>query len=253
MKYKEYSRIVRTKTIGHYLLLKLETENIAQNALPGQFVNIRVGEGYDPLLRRPISISDIDGHYLTLVILIRGKGTQMLANKRLDDTINLIGPLGNSFPSSDKDAIFIAGGIGLAPFLNIARNSKNPTLLLGVRNADLLPPLEDEVFDVLKDKCDILISSDDGSVGIQGNTLDLLKKLDFRDKIIYACGPNPMFKALQSYFKTLGFEVDAHFSLESYMGCGFGACKGCAVEMNSGEIKLCCVDGAVFKWDEVKF
>ncbi len=241
MKFQEECKIVEKKIYNNYLFLKLETKEIAKNAKPGQFVNIRVSENYDPLLRRPFSISDCEENFISLLIQIKGRATKILSDRKEGENLNIIGPLGNSFPLSEKDALFIAGGIGIAPFPFLFRYIKNAKMLFGVKSSNFLPDMK--VFSGM----DILISSDDGSVGEKGTVVDLLVKEDFLKKTIYVCGPNPLFKALNKVFCE---EVEAYYSLENYMACGFGACKGCVVKTIYGN-KLVCKDGPIFKWNEV--
>ena len=236
--------IIDKKISGPYLTLKVKTEKIAEAAEPGQFVNIRVTETLDPLLRRPVSIADAVDGILTLIILIKGKGTRLLAEKKVGETLNIIGPLGNPFPEPGRTPLFIAGGIGAAPFLFLGKKHSGSTLLLGVRSKEFLPELEP-----FEKVCKIEIASDDGSVGTKGTVIDLLTKHEIPKHTIYACGPNPMFRALNKLFSNCP-ESEAYYSLETYMGCGFGACKGCTVETRSGDYKLTCTDGPVFPWNE---
>ncbi|MCX7821200.1 MAG: dihydroorotate dehydrogenase electron transfer subunit [Brevinematales bacterium] len=243
MKFQEDAKIVEKRIFNNYLYLSIETKNIANNALPGQFVNLRVNSGFDPFLRRPFSISDVEGDIIKLFVLIKGRGTNLLAEKREGDIVNIIGPLGNSFPIFEKESIFVAGGIGVAPFLFLARYVKSITLLFGIRDKSFLPDIK--MFSDFK----VILSSDDGSIGEKGTVLDLLVKEDFTRKVIYACGPNPLFRALNKIFLRCK-NVEAYYSLENYMACGFGACKGCAIETINGN-KLVCKDGPIFKWNEV--
>lgn len=248
MKYKEYAVIIDKQVKGSYLTLKIKTEKIAKESSPGQFVNIRVSETYDPLLRRPVSICNAEGDVLTLMLLLKGKGTKILAQKNVGDLVNLIGPLGNSFLLSDKEIICVAGGIGVAPFLFLSKAlSKKPTLIFGVRGKDYMPDLS-EFQTYFKD---IIVSSDDGTAGRKGTVIDTLVEQDLPGKVLYACGPDPMFRAINKILHNCG-NVEAYYSLETMMGCGFGACKGCTVETPGGDYKLSCKDGPIFRWDEVK-
>jgi dihydroorotate dehydrogenase electron transfer subunit len=254
LKYKEFAQVLEKELWGDYLWLKLKTIDIAHKALPGQFVNIRVGDGFDPLLRRPFSICDVEGDSLSVLILVKGRGTSLLSKVAIGDNLNILGPLGNAFPVTDKSAIFVAGGIGIAPFVYLSRNFKDTELCLGVRSAELLPPVESLLFSPLRDNVSkIHISSDDGTIGVKGNVIDLLKDLSFDNRVVYVCGTDAMFRAVASFFDSLDSRVEAYFSLETYMGCGFGACKGCAVEGVDGSVKMCCTDGAVFRYNEVKW
>lgn len=253
MKFKENALILEKRTDGPYLFLRLRTEQIAEHARPGQFVNVRVNDGYDPLLRRPFGIMDAEGDELKLLILIRGKGTQLLAMKREGDTVNLIGPLGNGFPipNDSKKNVYIVGGIGLAPMLFLSKRLGGGTLLFGARSAEMIPDLCG-----FEEHCEVEVATDNGSSGVRGTVLELLKNVDWLKTRFYVCGPDPMMKAVCERFSTVGSDpsdVEAYLSLETYMGCGFGACKGCVVPTNDGSQRLCCTDGPVFPWNEVQW
>lgn len=246
MKYRENCVILETRLDGPYLTLKVKTGNIAVNAAAGQFVNVRADDSYEPLLRRPFSISDINGDSLTLMVLLKGTGTKKISMKKAGDTLNVIGPLGNGFPSpGNKKALFVAGGIGVAPFLLFSKKVPGTTLLFGAKNKDFLPDLTE-----FRKNCDVQIATEDGSVGRKGTVIDLIAEMDPKQYTVYACGPNPMLRALTKVFSKCPGIV-AYYSVETMMGCGFGACKGCAMETPSGEYKLACTDGPVFPWSEV--
>lgn len=89
------------------------------------------------------------------------------------------------------------------------------------------------------------IATADGSVGTQGFVTDVLKALPYT--YFYACGPLPMFKAMEKVVSTAG-----QYSMEERMGCGFGACMGCSIQTKSGA-KRVCKDGPVFPREEVFF
>ncbi len=246
MKYKENCEIIKKEITGHYLYLKMKTYKIASEALPGQFINIRISDTYDPLLRRPMSVCDAGGDELSVLVLIKGRGTELLSEKKAGDKLNIIGPLGNAFPLTKKKGLFIAGGTGIAPFLFLSKKLAGSTLLFGVRSSEWLPDLKP-----FEKNCKIIIASEDGSIGEKGTVVDLAMKYDLNEYAIYACGPNPMFNALNVLLnKKPGCE--AYYSVETIMGCGFGVCKGCSVETHEGGYKLVCTDGPVFSWNEVK-
>ncbi len=247
MKYQEQCEIVE-KIIDHsYLFLKFRTKNIAKNALAGQFVNIRVNNSFTPLLRRPFSITDTEGDTLSLLILLKGKGTEALFGKKIGDFLDIIGPLGNSFPLINRRAIFVAGGVGIAPFFFLSKTISSGLLLFGVKSKEYLP----ELSAYSSSFSEVKIASEDGSSGKKGTVIDLLSEYDLSDKVVYACGPNPMLRAVSKILRDCA-QVEAYYSIETIMGCGFGVCKGCAVETPSGQYKLACTDGPIFSWNEVK-
>ncbi len=246
MKYKEYCPVIYKKIYNNYLVLKVRTKNIAQYSKPGQFVNIRTNDSFSPLLRRPIGISDVYGDLLTLMILIKGLGTNNLLLKQPGDFLNIIGPLGNGFPEVDRKVLFAAGGIGIAPFLFLSKQYPGSTLLLGIKNMDFLPELVE-----FEKYCNIQTATEDGSIGKKGTVIDLLAQYDLSEYTVFACGPNPMLHAISKLLKNCP-SAAAYYSVETIMGCGIGACKGCVIENTEGDYKLVCKDGPVFRWNEVK-
>lgn len=232
-------------------LIELEPIEEYPEIFPGQFFNIQVSEGYYPLLRRPFSISNVVDGNIFFMYKVVGEGTKILSNKTLGDKINLLGPLGNSFDlTSCKDHLFIlAGGIGIAPFpyvLSQLNPNINYTVLFGVRN-------KSEIHNYGLDN--VSYSSDDGSIGLHGNVIELLDKQikthDNENIKVFACGPNAMLRALKKFTEQNNIECDV--SMESAMACGFGICQGCPIEYkNEDSYKLICKDGPVFNIKDIE-
>ncbi|MCX7881673.1 MAG: dihydroorotate dehydrogenase electron transfer subunit [Brevinematales bacterium] len=245
MKYEENAVLKERERQGEYVLLSLRAPQISRVAKPGQFVNVRVSETFDPLLRRPISIADVHGEDIRLLVQIRGKGSRLLAEKREGEKISLVGPLGSGFPLEKKDLLFVGGGVGVAPFMWLLRLFPLSSLVMGFRTASLVPPLA--WFDEQR----VEIATEDGSVGEKGTVLDVLSHKRLDDKVIFACGPHRMLSALAGFFEREYPTIEAYFSTESMMGCGFGACKGCVLPRKEGGYALCCTDGPVFFWRDM--
>ncbi|MCI6987329.1 MAG: dihydroorotate dehydrogenase electron transfer subunit, partial [Clostridium sp.] len=93
--------------------------------------------------------------------------------------------------------------------------------------------------------CRVLVSTEDGSLGIRGFVTDCIKELPECD-YVFACGPMPMLRALSSLEQLR----DGQFSFEARMGCGFGACMGCSLKTVNG-YKRVCKDGPVFYKEEI--
>ncbi len=235
------------------LELTFISEYLSSAAKPGQFINIRVGENF-PLLRRPFSIFTVDGNKVSIVFNVIGTGTKVLARKRSGDTLDVLGPCGNSFLSFVDDsfdtAIFVGGGIGVAPFPFLTKYfpaNKKIVTYLGGRHKELI---------VTKDLKNVKISTDDGSEGYKGTVLDLIKK-DFKENDygnirFFVCGPTRMMKAVADYANERNAECYA--SLESDMACGIGLCQGCNIEVIGGEkkYKLVCKEGTIFEMKTVR-
>ena len=227
---------------------KVLAPEIASTIKPGQFCNIKVSESNYPLLRRPFSISDVEGDCVYFMFDIVGEGTKILSEKVKGDKLDILGSLGRGFSLDGdfEDAVLVAGGIGLAPFPFLLKslNNKNATVYYGIRNRDHL--IDNNIIN-------IDYASDDGSVGFKGNVIELLESKIFdKEKIkIFGCGPTPMLSALKKYCIKNNYACE--ISTESAMACGFGICQGCPIETTpEGYYKLICKDGPVFNINEVE-
>lgn len=229
------------------------SDYLSSNAKPGQFVNIRVGDNF-PLLRRPFSIFNVDGNRVSIVFNVVGTGTKVLARKIKGDTIDVVGPCGNSFLSFVDDsfdtAVFVGGGIGIAPFPFLTKRfpiAKKHVTFLGGRHKELV---------IEKGLTNTRIATDDGSLGFKGTVLDLIKEdfaaNDYGRTRFFLCGPTRMMKAVADFAKEISSQCYA--SLECDMACGIGLCQGCNIEMVGGEKKyrLVCKEGTIFETQTVK-
>ncbi len=228
---------------------------VAKLARAGQFVHVKI-DGFT--LRRPISICDIDFENGTIRIVfeIRGAGTGRLADLNVGDNIDIIAPLGNGFTipeniDNDERLIFVGGGIGVPPMLGAAKiMPKNSAAILGFRSYDKIIL----TGDFKENGIDVITCTDDGSVGFHGMVTEPLKEELKRSKVkmVYACGPTPMLKAIIDVCKNEN--VKCQVSLEQRMGCGVGACAVCTCIVNRGGQEYflrVCKDGPIFKGEEV--
>lgn len=254
MKFQEKCELLEKEQIKNDIYkFKIKTEHIAKEAKPGQFLEIRVSDEIEPFLRRPISIYSIDDNNIEFIFQIKGKGTNILSKKKIGEKIDIIGPLGNgTFTIKEYNNVaIIGGGIGIYPLYEAAKELKGKTkisMYLGFRNKDYVT--SEKEFKEIADK--LVITTDDGSYGEKGFAIDYLKKAE-RPDIIMACGPLPMLKAIQEYSKEIG--VPCQISLEERMGCGLGACLGCAVKKankSDTEYWHVCKDGPVFDANKVE-
>ena len=223
----------------------------------GQFLEIRVQESVEPLLRRPISIHSIEGDNVEFIFQVKGKGTEILKQKEIGEEIDIIGPLGyGSFDfEGKKNVAIIGGGIGIFPLYELAKQAKKQAkvnMYLGFRNRDYV--VLEEKFKNISDK--FVITTDDGSYGNKGFAINFLKEDLIKEKVdcIYGCGPLPLLKALQSLAEEM--KIPCQISLEERMGCGIGACLGCAVKLKTNneetEYAHVCKLGPVFNSKEVE-
>jgi len=242
----------RTHCGAGFYLLELEAPDVSSRAAPGQFVMVRVGDDYDPLLRRPLSIHDAGGGIIRLLYRVVGKGTGRLSRRGEGERVGLLGPLGKGFetPPSLESAALVAGGRGIAPMLFLARRIRRQSpsarliLFYGVRTGEELVRLE--AFENLS--VEIRTATEDGTMGTKGLVTQLVRDRLFSDAKfqIYACGPMPMLKALGSLAHE--HSIPAQVSLEAHMSCGLGVCLGCVVKSKDGYAHVC-RDGPVFPLD----
>lgn len=247
---------------GDYLYCALKAPQIAHNAHPGQFVNIKLTDTFEPLLRRPFSIHRVKGSNIEILYEVVGKGTEILSQKKTGEYLDAIGPLGNGFnykseARSKERGVLVGGGMGVAPLLFLAEKlaEQKTIILIGAKTKNqLLCEMEFKQLGY-----EVKISTDDGSKGFKGRVTDLLKCLlstipacrrgrDYRLSTIYACGPKPMLKEINTLSKK--YNVPAQISLEEHMACGIGACLGCVVKTSEG-FKRVCKEGPVFNADEI--
>lgn len=221
---------------------------IAHKAQPGQFLHVLCGSGV--FLRRPISICDTDGDTVRFIFEVKGEGTRLLAQKKVGEEINILGPLGNTFIDGEfKNPAIIGGGIGVFPLYMLAKKLNKPDIFLGFRTRNRVVMTEE--FSALGN---VYTATDDGSLGHKGYAAELLceeiekKKYD----VVYACGPAAMLSGVKRL--TMEKKVPLRVSLEQRMGCGLGACLVCSCETifdGTDKYKRVCKDGPVFWAGEV--
>ncbi len=249
-----------------HFLLTLESDPIAAHARPGQFLMLRLAASLDPLLRRPMSVCNVVpeepgiGARVQVLYKVVGRGTSLLANLSAGDSLPTLGPLGTPFSVSSPEsppprALIVAGGIGIAPFPflvpTLKRSGWNVTLLYGVRRAEEL--VHRDWFEA--QGVEVLTATEDGSEGRKGTVTPLLEEAlsavgGFG--VAYACGPNAMLKAVSARVNAAG--VPCQLSLEGHMGCGIGACLGCAVPVSRGADPMyvrVCLEGPTLSAAEV--
>jgi dihydroorotate dehydrogenase electron transfer subunit len=260
MAIQERCRILDHREVApEHFKLTLASAYISSHAQPGQFVNVKCSQSYDPLLRRPFSLYRISEEHQKFELLYKvvGKGTEMLSKSSVGEELDILGPLGKGFDTEKKEiAILAGGGMGVAPLMALAGNLKKKVkalyILMGSKSKKQL--LSEQDFRDLTDQ--VLVSTDDGSYGKKGFVSDILldvlnDTLDERDlnrTTIYACGPNPMLKAIAD----LSFQkkISCQISMEQRMACGIGTCLGCVIKTKTGYQKVC-DDGPVFNSQEI--
>jgi len=243
-----------------YYRIGFESSDISNHALPGQFVMVRISHHGAPLLRRPFSIHRLikkNGKKIGFELLYKivGQGTQIMAQLKNNDELDIIGPLGNGFqvPNMITKAVIVSGGMGVAPmiFLGdwvIEKRIKTDHYIGAKTNEDILCLNELSHMGIVSE-----VATDDGSLGQKGFVSELLMEGISKEKpdIIFSCGPNPMLKAIAGIAKKN--QIPCQISLETHMACGMGACLGCAIkrpDFSNGFLHTC-IEGPVVYTDQV--
>ena len=208
--------VAGSEAVGPYTLLRMKRGEL-DPGIPGQFFML---EAPGRLLPRPMSLCLATASELGFLIDPIGPGTRALCSLVAGETLRVLGPLGNGFRLDVERPLLVGGGIGIAPLPYLSERLGGPPALLGFRSAwhaeaaALVPNAEVVVDPVLVTQC----------------------YLDGYD--VLACGPAPMLEAVRS------LTPNAQLAWEAPMACGFGACYGCAVEID-GELQRLCVEGPV--------
>ena len=252
------ARLREVQRWGDFYRFAVDAPAVGQDARPGQFVMIKVSDATAPLLRRPLGVHDADGRGFELFFKVAGAGTAILSRKAPGDRLDVLGPLGRGFTVPEagggQAAYLVGGGRGIAPLFFLARalvrSGTRPVVFYGGRTLGDIPIRERFEREGIELRC----ATDDGSFGFAGFVTALVDRdlAAIRPARLYACGPDPMMKALAAIADRHG--VPAEFSLESVMGCGIGACWGCVHriknEHGDGWVKIC-EEGPVFPGERI--
>lgn len=232
----------RRETVGdaHHVLHFEPPEGLEGRA--GQFLMVRGAEWGDaPLLPRPMSLLT-SGSSPSILIKVVGEGTLRMARAQPGEPFALLGPLGVPWrePAVDRRPILVAGGVGVAPLIFLARElasrGARPLSLYGGRSAHDLP-LADELARV----SELELATEDGSRGQRGRVTALLERRLTDSAQVYTCGPDRMMARVAELCEKSGVPCEA--SLETPMACGYGVCLGCAVPRRSGGYLYACTEG----------
>lgn len=258
MKFSGKVRIVNKQELqADIFQLTVERPSDIEVILPGQFFNLMATSSGSPLLRRPISVSNITDQFIEFTIKVLGKGTEWLSQKDVDDYLDIMGPLGNGFEvdSKSEKVLLLGGGIGVAPIKGLLAHLTSQKIkcdsIIGFRD---LPIFSDE-FKKLSNYNEI-ISEKNGNykLGYVTEYFEQLVKENTYDAI-YACGPEAMLKSLVKVSEKLGLKLQ--LLMEEKMACGIGACLVCTCKVKQGDFDYkhvrMCKEGPMFYSDEVIF
>lgn len=233
-----------------------KSETAAKVTVPGQFFHVRVSDTVAPLLRRPISVADVDTNTgeIRLIYQVKGEGTRLLTRVKEGDILDLLGPLGNGFLNIHKyhNPLIVGGGIGAFPLLYLTKKLKSPTVCLGFKTKEQIVLTED--FEAYGGR--VYVATDDGSFGFSGYAAALAEEQIQKNRpdVIFCCGPMVMMKSVASLAEK--YQIPCQVSLEERMGCGIGACLVCACGIKKAgtlETLHVCKNGPVFWGSEVVF
>jgi dihydroorotate dehydrogenase electron transfer subunit len=213
---RERRSVVANERVGPYTLLRVRRGGI-DPGIPGQFFML---EAPGRLLPRPMSLCLAPTRELAFLIDPIGPGTRALCALEPGDELSVLGPLGNGFDLEVERPLLVGGGIGIAPLPYLSERLGGPPAVLGFRSdyhaqaAELVP---------------------NAHICVEPR---LVTELIPPGLDVLACGPEPMLEAIRAV------AGGAQLAWEAPMACGYGACYGCAVEID-GVLKRLCVEGPV--------
>ena len=241
------------------------TSEVAETLKPGQFMNFAVPGDASHILRIPLSFGRVDAKAgkVWLEYAVVGEGTRRLSQMKAGETSTLIGPCGNGWQLPEKEGrcLLVAGGIGAPPVVAAGRMLAEAGIgfdaVVGAHTGAKVLVADLETLRTLgsdrMSDCErtVVLTCDDGTAGRAGFVTDPTRELlsERAYACVYTCGPLPMMAAVARLASASGVACQA--SLERMMGCGFGACSCCNVELKDGTQALCCQDGPVFDAEEV--
>lgn len=211
-------RVVGSEAVGPYRLLRVERGRL-DPGVPGQFFML---EAPGRLLPRPMSLCLAPAGELAFLIEAVGPGTRALCELGRGDRLSVLGPLGNGYRLDVERPLLVGGGIGMAPLPYLSDALGEPPAVLGFRTDHHAE-----------------------AAGLVPNATVVLEPTLVTEALpegydLLACGPEPMLRAVRA------LAPEAQLAWEAPMACGFGACYGCAVEID-GELKRLCIEGPVLE------
>ena len=260
--------IISRRRSGAYWSLTFSAPEIAQRAKPGQFVEIAVGAP-GTLLRRPFSIARVTsqgptGGTVEVVFDAHGPGTEWLTTVPEHGTVDVVGPLGSSFPTPNRPmtCLLIGGGYGVAPMFFLCdvltKAGMRVDMIVGAADADRIH----DAITAKRSASTVTFTTEDGSMGETGRVTDVMHDVLDRTKagVVYACGPNPMLAAVSAIAAER--DLPCQVAVEEHMACGVGVCWTCVMPNRAKDgtvrMKRSCIDGPVFTgrriaWDQTRW
>jgi dihydroorotate dehydrogenase electron transfer subunit len=250
--------VVGRRPANAYVELSLAAPEIAERAVPGQFVAFAIGGPASALLlRRSIAISGTRDGVVTVVVAPHGPGSTWLAGLQVGERVDVVGPLGRPFPMPEPGvpALLVGGGYGAAALVGLAARLRDGgsavAAVTGAASADRLCSV-DELSAVAEP---VAVTTDDGSAGRPGRVTVAVDELIADAGVVYACGPMAMLRAVADAATAAG--VPSYVAVEESMACGIGVCMTCVLPVvgEDGRTRFArsCTEGPVFGGDRVRF
>lgn len=256
--------LINERVAKNIYRLTFEVPSFFPRPVPGQFVHVRIGDDFLPLLRRPFSISGFTEGDLTILYRVVGRGTEILSQLEKNQEVDLLGPLGQGFfiKKETREYLVVGGGMGIAPLLYLLQklefmSEKKISISLFAGFKSFQEMIIGEQF-YKKNPFKTYLATEDGSYGYKGLISDVvtdyIKGLSsYQGIAIYACGPLPMLRIIAGL--SVEYGIFCQVLLEQIIGCGVGACGGCVVQGVKGYLRVC-KEGPVFNasdiaWDRV--
>ncbi len=257
------AEVISNKRVGAYHHMSFLVGDIAAQALPGNFVAIAVGgEGSAMILRRAFAIyrateKSAHGGLIELIVAPHGQGSRWLTSLEPHATVDMVAPLGTHFgiPTEPVRALLVGGGYGSAPLFGLAELLKSRgcrvDMVLGASTANkIYAPLDGK-----RAVSSLTITTDDGSMGTQGQITDVLSQIIIENEIeiIYSCGPMGMLEAITKISDRFG--ILHQCAVEESMACGIGVCMTCVLPVTGDDgvtrMLRSCIDGPVMDGSRV--
>lgn len=263
-----HCEVLSRRREGRYWSLSFAAKEIAERAQPGQFVQIAV-DAPGTLLRRPFSIARVSRQGMAagtvdVVFDGHGPGTSWLAQINPHEVIDVVGPLGRPFPLPQRqvNCLLVGGGYGTAPLFylgeELARQGLRVDMIVGAATSDRILG----AIDAKRLSSTAVFTTEDGSYGHRGRVTDVLTQVVEAGNtgLVYACGPNPMLRAISEQCRRL--DIPVQVAVEELMACGTGICFTCVLPVHTRDggvaMRRSCVDGPVFNgarvaWDASRY
>ena len=273
----EDARILeRQEYPGDQVILRVQAPEIASRAQAGQFAHIQCDLALP--MRRPLSIMRVSKKegWVDFLFKVLGEGTRLLALRKVNDVLSIMGPIGKAFEShlDHNRPLLIGGGVGIPPMVFLAESLKEvkgayqPLVIMGSEvpfpfkaqpSKVMVPGIPNDVIAAMPLMDDWGFASRLASLqdypgcykgyvtDLARTWLDALEDQQRKEVEVFACGPHPMLEAVAKLARE--YQLPCQLSLEEFMACAVGGCAGCVVEVateNGPAMKRVCVDGPVF-------